>query len=152
MKLIVAIPLMLIMIVALRASFVLILLGMLPSVVAYYAGKDENKISVATITCCNFAGALPYILDLTQNGNTWIRLSVMLSEPMVWVIMYGMAALGYMLVRSCPLIYNYALIVVNTSLAFQLQQKQDTLVREWGEGIVRDLPTVANLPAKKDTS
>ncbi len=127
------------LIVFMKATFVLLLLGMLPSVVAYFADTTHDKMAVSTITCCNLSGTLPYVIELAQTGGEWSFLSYYLANGIAWMTMYGMAALGYLLVRVCPLAYNSILLVINSSMAFQIQQKQDALVKEWGEDVTREL-------------
>jgi hypothetical protein len=118
-----------------KAGFVLILCGILPTVIAYYADTTKHRYGVATVTCCNLSGVLPYVVELHYYGNNWAQLSSYLSDATVWLWMYGMAALGYLLVTGCPMAYRYGLQIINTSFAFQIQQKQDALVKEWGEDI-----------------
>jgi hypothetical protein len=129
------IPAVLILTVLLKGGFILILFGILPTIVAYYADTSHEQHGVATIACCNISGTLPYVMELNNAGNSWSQLSSYLGDPMMWMTMYGMAALGYGLIKICPMVCHYGLRVINTSLAFGVQQKQDALVREWGESI-----------------
>ena len=124
-----------ILIFLLRSAFILVVFGTLPTLVAYYADTSENRLGLASIASCNLAGVLPYVVELSVTGNSIQMLSNYLSNPNVWFIMYGLAALGYILVKGCPLLYRYSLKAVNSSIVFQLEQKQDTLVKEWGEDL-----------------
>lgn len=128
-------PLCVLMIVLLKASFVLLLVMMLPSIVAFYADTSEDRMEVTTITCNNFAGCLPYVVELSVNNGEWPMLSFFLSNPTVWLASYGMAALGYLLIRVCPHAYHYALLALHTSIVMNIEHKQEALVNEWGEAI-----------------
>ena len=123
------------LIIFLKSAFILILLGCLPAVVAFYADKSEDKMAVCTVASCNIAGVLPYVTELTMEGNTLNNLSHYFSNANVWFMMYGMAALGYALVAFCPLMYQHTMRLINSSLVFQLEQKREALVKEWGEDI-----------------
>ncbi len=124
-----------VLIILLKSTFVLILMGILPTIVAFYADTSQTKLNGSTIACCNVSGVLPYVAELHEAGNSWSLLSHYLSNPSVWVIMYGMAGLGYVLVKGCPIIYHNILRITHTSKVFKIQQSQDALIKEWGEGI-----------------
>jgi hypothetical protein len=129
------IPAVLMLIVVLQASFVLILLGLLPTVIAYYADTTRDRLGVATIACCNLAGVVPHAVDLVLGGNKWNMLGHYVGSGTVWLSMYGMALVGYGLIRLCPMLFNIVMVTMNTSKVFQLQQRQDALIKEWGEHV-----------------
>lgn len=129
------VPLVLILIVVLQASFVLILVGLLPTVIAYYADTTNDRLGVATIACCNLSGVIPHAVDLVLAGNKWNMLGNYVASGTVWLSMYGMALVGYALIRLCPMMFNIGALTVNTSKIFQLQQRQDSLIKEWGDKI-----------------
>lgn len=124
-----------VLILLLKSAFILVVFGTLPTLVAYYADTSHNSLGRASIASCNLAGVLPYVVELSVKGNDMQMLSNYLSNPNVWFVMYGLAALGYLLVKGCPLLYRYSLKAVNSSMVFQLEQKQDALVKEWGEDL-----------------
>jgi hypothetical protein len=123
------------MTVLLEAGFLFVLFGMLPTIIAFYADTTDERLGATTIGCCNLSGVLPYVLTLHGASNSWTMLTQYLSDPMIYLHMYGMAACGYVLIRICPTLYRWGMRAINTSLAFQVQQQQENLVREWGEGI-----------------
>jgi hypothetical protein len=123
------------MTVVMEAGFLFILFGVLPTIIAFYADTTEERLGAATIACCNLSGVLPYVMPLQESNNSWAMLTQFLSDPMVWLHMYGMAGLGYILIRICPTLYRLGLHAIHTSLAFQVQQHQENMVKEWGEDI-----------------
>ena len=129
------VPIMLVLVVLMEAGFLLVLFGVIPTIIAFYADTSDERLKVSTIACCNLSGVLPYALRLHAEHNSWSRLTAMLSDPMIWLQMYGMAGLGYMLIRFCPMLYHTTLRAINRSIAFQVEQRQEVLVKEWGEGI-----------------
>jgi hypothetical protein len=135
MTLVLMLPLFVVATVFMQATMVLILCGLMPMIIAYYADTSSERLQLSTIACCNVAGVLPYAVPLSQSGGKWEHLSYYVSDPMVWMVMYGMAGLGYVLIKICPYSYHAALKVSYASKAFQLQQKQDALVKEWGNDI-----------------
>jgi hypothetical protein len=129
------IPIMLVLVVVMEAGFILILFGIIPTIIAFYADTSEERLKVATIACCNLSGVMPYAMDLHNAHNSWSTLTAMLSDPLIWLHMYGMAGFGYLLMRLCPMMYHLSLRAINRSLAFQMEQRQDALAKEWGEEI-----------------
>ncbi len=124
-----------ILVIALKSTFVLVMLGTLPTIIAYYADRSEDKFALSCIACCNLSGVLPYVAELSIKGSSLTHLSDYLGSPRVWFVMYGMAAIGYLLVKGCPMLYRNSMRVINSSMVFQLEQKQEALVKEWGEDI-----------------
>lgn len=161
---IILVLIMLAIIILYKAAFVLLLLGMLPTIVANYADTtstkmgatkmgatkisvtkiDATKMRVYTIFCCNLAGLLPYFIPFAQNGGSSEELIHRVSDYNMWIIIYGMAACGYGLIKLCPTIYHGFLRVSYASKAFQAQQKQDALLKEWGD----DVANIAAVTAK----
>ncbi len=128
-------PILLVLVVVMEAGFLLVLFGVIPTIIAFYADTSEERLKVSTIACCNLSGVLPYAMELHKSHNSWSRLTAMLSDPLMWLQMYGMAGLGYALIRFCPMFYQMGLRAVNGSIAFQMEQRQEVLVKEWGEDI-----------------
>jgi hypothetical protein len=127
-----------VLIVTIKAAYILIIFGCLPTIVAYYADKTEDKMEVATIACCNLCGVMPYVAEMASKGKSLSLMSHYVSNPNVWLTMYGAAAVGYGLIKFCPMMYRKSLKLINSSIVYQLEQQQEKLVRDWGDDI-RDL-------------
>ncbi len=134
------VPLMLAIIVLYKSAFVLLLLGMLPTIVAHYAETTPQKTRTCTIFCCNLAGLLPYFTPFALSGGRWEDLGYRMADLDMWLRIYGMAACGYGLIKLCPAIYHGFLRISYASKAFQMQQKQDSLLKQWGD----DVATLSN--------
>jgi hypothetical protein len=128
-------PLVLLMAVFLKAAFVLLLFGMLPTIVANYADNTTERMRVLTVGCCNMAGLLPYFIPYMVQGGDLGQLKFYMTDGKMWLVIYGIAACGYGFVRFCPSICHFFLRISYASKAFHLQQKQDNLMREWGDDL-----------------
>ncbi len=124
-----------VLIVTIKSAYILVLVGCLPTIVAYYADKSEDKMEVATIACCNLCGVMPYVAEMAAKGKGLVLMSYYLGSPTVWLVMYGSAAIGYGLIKFCPMIYRKSMGVINSSIVYQLEQQQEKLVKDWGEDI-----------------
>lgn len=128
-------------IIFLRQSFLLPLVGLLPSMVAYITDRVRGRPLFQTVLGCNAAGVMYYVIDLVlKRGNDTAALQHMLQDGKVWLLMYGAAALGYFIYFVAPTISFFFLRMVNQGRLMHLQAVQDKLRRDWGPSIDEDRP------------
>ena len=124
-----------VLIVTIKSAYILVIVGCLPTIIAYYADKSEDKLEVATIACCNLCGVMPYVAEMASKGKGLTLMSHYLGSPHIWFVMYGSAAIGYGLIKFCPMLYRKSITIINSSIIYQLEQQQEKLVKDWGEDI-----------------
>ncbi len=140
-------PMMFIMLIA-PAALVLLpiaivfIIGMIPTFVAYVVDRDPEKSAPITVGGPNLCGCLPYVLDLWKHGHTTIVSSFaglkVFSDPMVWLVTYGAAAVGWTLYFVIPPLVANAEIMRSERRIEALRQKKITLVQEWGPEVSGD--------------
>lgn len=113
-------------------AILLFMLGMLPAFVANYVDGSNERNHFRIVSACNLAGVLPFLIDLWKKGITSNSVQDMLVDPHVWLVMYGAAAFGWMLVWLFPLTVHFVLNVAQSSAISSLQHKQQQIVDEWG--------------------
>lgn len=124
------------LIVTLSFGAVLFTLGMLPSFVASYVDGSDDRNHFRVVAACNFAGVLPFIVDLFRKGEiTSDSVYSVLFTPYVWLVMYGAAAFGWALVWLFPRAVHFVLQIVQKSSANGLREKQQQIVDEWGSEV-----------------
>ncbi len=121
----------------LQGSFIFLLLGLLPSIVAYYADISKGKDVFRVVFACNLSGVLPFLADLVIKNNNTTLLLQLLSDPMVWLIMYLSAGFGYLLIRGMPYMVEFFYEFINITKISRLQSMQNKLLEEWGPEIQR---------------
>lgn len=122
-----------VLIVLLSFAAVLFMLGMLPSFVANYADTTKDRNHVRIIAACNFSGVLPYLAQLYKKGEiTSDAVNALLLNPTVWLVMYGAAAFGWLLVWFFPRAVHFVLNLVQDTSVKGLRDKQQQIVDEWG--------------------
>jgi len=125
-------------IVFLNAGFLLILLGLLPSVVAYFVDGSPRKDFYRAIRSCNLVGVLLCIAPLAPSyPHLGAAMQVIMSDPQVWLIIYGAAAAGWVLVGFCRLTSYVMLLITGEARAAQLEKARADLVAEWGDAITQ---------------
>lgn len=75
----------------------IILVGMLPTLVAYLVDNSLEKNKTLTIGAMNFAGCFPYLLSLWKGENTLNAALSYLENPKTIIFIYSIAALGYII-------------------------------------------------------
>lgn len=125
------------MIVLTQMTYVLFVIGMLPSFVAFYVDRSPSHSLFHTVMPCNLAGVLPFVVELIAQGNDSGTMRMMLSDFTVLLIMYASAGLGWVLVLTAP---HAAMLIIdglNGRQISQLRKTQTSLTREWGDEVTR---------------
>ena len=121
----------------LQSSFILLLVGMLPSVVAYFADTSRGRTTFRIVMACNLAGVLQFLTELVMQNNSASLLLQYLTDPVVWLMMYLSAAVGYILIRGMPFIVEFCYEMSNAARIARIQSLQNRLIEEWGPEIQR---------------
>lgn len=123
----------LVMMGLLRTGFMFFVIGMLPTVVAYLYDITKQKYLFRSIFASNLTGILPFIGELLQNGpsNNAVLQKVMSAE-FTWIIIYGSAFIGWLLVKVCPMIAQMFIVGYNQSLLERYENLQKRIESEWG--------------------
>lgn len=125
-------------IVLLQGGFLLTLLALMPSIMAYIVDTDRRKNSFKVVFSGNISAALPTLLPMVKaatSHNHKFDVTSTLMDPSVWLFIYLGAAAGWALIYLCKFISRF---VVKMSFEYNiksLENIQQMLVEEWGEEI-----------------
>lgn len=126
---------------AVLPTMVVVAVGMLPTLVAYIIDGRREKYAAFSVGCMNFCGVLPFMLQLWMTEHTFARAWQIVGDPVVWMVMYAAAAVGWIIYYGAP-------HIVAAYLRFQLDRRiqklrgyQKDLVEEWGDSITRGVTT-----------
>ncbi len=106
--------------------------GMIPTAVAAIVDRDPEKLAAISVGPLNFAGTLPIILEVMQNGNDMGAMGIALGSPFSWLIMYGAAAMGWLLYMGLPAMTSNIVAKQAERQIEKLIERQRELVGEWG--------------------
>ena len=115
-----------------KTSFLFFIIGMLPSIVVYYSDRTPKRRLSKTVFYCNMAGVASYTVDLVYSGNSLDMFIATISQPMNWLIIYGSAAIGWVLVWFCPIMSELVIDGFQKGKVMQLENSQKKLIEEWG--------------------
>ena len=74
-------------------TVVLLLVGFIPTIVAFFVDKDRQHSSATAIGAMNLAGITPFVIDLWIKGQSMGSVFQILSQSTSWLIIFGAAAL-----------------------------------------------------------
>ncbi len=118
-----------------KMSFIFLFIGMLPAMVAYLVDHDPNKYTSSTVAALNFSGVFPYMVDIFMQGGTFTAIESKLSDPVIWFVMYGSAAMGWAIVLCSPVIAAAMLDSIYKGRILHLESMQKKSIEEWGEEV-----------------
>lgn len=123
--------------IALASAFfastsLLLVAGMLPTLVALTTDRSPGKSAALSICTLNFAGTLPFVINLWRSGQGLGATLMILSEPYTWLVMYGAAGIGFAIYAYLPkFIATYVAYRAQSQLT-GLQSLQKKLIDTWG--------------------
>lgn len=118
---------------------VMLFFAMLPTVVAGLIDRTPQKTKAMTVGFMNFAGTFPFWLDLITSEHTMSYALTLVFQPMVMVVIYASAGVGYVIDWAMTGIVANLMVQVGQR---ELKRKQDELeemVRRWGPEVTGEL-------------
>ncbi|HEV2676645.1 MAG TPA: hypothetical protein VGV37_19120 [Aliidongia sp.] len=111
---------------------VLLLVGMVPSIVAYVVDRNERPMLAFTVAPLNLAGLMHYLLRLWTGGDTMPAAVHMLTDVYVWLVIYLSAGAGWLLFLGMPTIVAITIGRSLNSRKAKLDSLQARLRADWG--------------------
>ncbi len=111
---------------------------MAPTLVAFFiVDRHPSKYTTRAVGYLNFAGCLPYAIDLWRGGGVWDFeiLFTIITNPFTLLVMYTMAAVGWMILFAAPPIVAAYLAVTSEMREKTLKARQEELIEEWGRNV-----------------
>lgn len=117
--------------------------GLFPTLIALVIDRDENRAGFATIAYMNFAGVLPFILDLWMNGQTMDVALRIVRDPFTWVVMLGSAGVGQLILFAIPPAIAGMVINKKANRLVKLREGIKQLETIWGPDVATATPIEA---------
>lgn len=123
----------------LQIGFIFVLLALLPSLTTLLLDTSRRKYLFKAILFCNLTAIIPFVAAalVPSAGAASIELDMM--RVSTWLIVYGAAVGGWVLVWLCRLISYATLSVTYTARKQFLEGTQEALLEEWGKQVQRNL-------------
>ena len=123
--------------------------GFIPTLVALFTDNDPRKPVLTAIGFMNMAGVAPFVIELWQKGQTMDAALGILRKPDTWLVMFGAAGIGQLLLYAVP--PAMAMLTVNRieSRLKTLREGMEQLKAIWGPDVASTKPL--NLIRKQET-
>jgi hypothetical protein len=113
----------------------ILVVGGLPTLVAVVVDRHPRHYLSRCVGFPNLAGITPYLIKIWMHHTT-IAAMEMLTDPFVWLVMYGAAAIGWLIYLSAPSIAWLQVELMGGYRANILKARRRKLIEEWGDEIV----------------
>ncbi|MCI5049062.1 MAG: hypothetical protein MRY32_01845 [Rickettsiales bacterium] len=124
-----------ILVIFLQLSFILFLVGMIPTGIAYLTDDSDYRHKFHCVLPCNMAGVIPYMAQLLANGNEVGQMQAMMGDIGTIAVMYSCAGLGWILYGASPHMASAFVRILNSRKTGNINAIQQQLVKEWGPEI-----------------
>lgn len=123
--------------ILLQASFLFILLALMPAIMAYFVDIEPGKNTFKVVLAGNLSASLPTLVPMinAMTSNRKFDMSSVLMDPKVWLFIYMGAGVGWALIYLCKFISRFVVTVSFEYKVSSLENIQLMLVEEWGERI-----------------
>ena len=126
------------MVVLLKHSFIFLIVGMLPSIIALIVDRSQSQLQFRTVAAMNFSGVAPYMAMLWRQDNSSAAVQSVMADPNAWLIMYSAAAFGWGIVLFSPYFIRSAMSFFSDNKIHRIEMEQQELIEEWGAAVAAD--------------
>ena len=117
------------------STSLILFIGLIPSLVAFFVDQSEKKMKAVTVGSFNAIGCIPFVMQLWDQGKSLEVAMQIIFDPMVLVIIYSAAAVGYLV--------DWMVVSVATALLYKkgqdrkeaIAKRQAQLIKRWGDGV-----------------
>lgn len=116
------------------ATVTLLFICLLPSFVAWFIDRTEQKYAAFCVTGLNFCGLFPYLIELWGDHNMEHAINL-ITDVFVMVVVYGSAAMGWAMFLFIPPVVSSFMTALTERRLSALRANQAKLINEWGEEV-----------------
>jgi hypothetical protein len=115
-------------------------IGMVPTWVAWIVDRTEGRLRALTIGAMNFAGCVPFMMEIFMKGNSMDLAITYILEPRTIVVIYFAAAMGYLIDWAMTGIVASFQVQRTKSRLRQIGEEQKELTTRWGAEVTGAIP------------
>jgi hypothetical protein len=108
---------------------------LLPTLGAYIADRQRDKLLSVTVGLLNFCGALPALGAVWTKGQTMYAAGEVLGDVFLWLVAYGAAGIGWLIYMMMPPLVTAYYTITTKARIDELRKRQDKLIETWGPEI-----------------
>src|SRR5437868_8346203 len=118
------------------APLILVVLpGMMPTLVTLFVDRQRPRYLTYTVGAMNFSGVLPILLTIAKGPLTMAAAGLTLANPVSWIVMYGAAAVGWLICGATPPLARLCLELQANQRRRALEGLGKAIRQEWGDEV-----------------
>ena len=121
-------------------TVLLLLAGLVPTYVALITDNDPEKSGAVSVGAMNFAGIVPFIIDLWSKGQTMSNALHILGDPNSWLVILGASAVGQLIVYTIPQALATLTLAQAESRVKAMRKNLELLKEGWGPEVATTKP------------
>jgi hypothetical protein len=123
-------------VVIFRQTIIMVVIGLLPSIVAFIVDDTRSRSWAKSVSACNLAGLLPFVVEVYfYAGNSVGAMQEKMADFLMWLVVYGAAGLAWLFIWGMP---KVAMVFYRVYYTYRIQEHQKALLKlrdEWGAEI-----------------
>lgn len=127
-------------IIAALPSVIIILVGMIPTIVAYIIDLTPGRYAARCVAGLNIAGVVPFLNRLWSSTNDLPAAIGIVTDVYAWLAFYAASGVGWLLFASLPGIVASFKTYSAKRQANALRERLEELKEEWGEEVSGSTP------------
>lgn len=127
-------------IIAALPSVIIVVVGMIPTLVAYIIDLTPGRYAAKCVAGLNIAGVVPFLNQLWTSTNDLPTAIGVVTDVYAWLAFYAASGVGWLLFASLPGIVASFKTYNAKRQANTLRSRLEVLKEEWGEEISGNAP------------
>jgi len=123
------------LVVLMFPTFIVLVTGMLPTLVATFIERNREKHLAFTVGLMNLCGTLPGVVSVWEQGQSEQAAFNVLNDVFTWFAAYAAAAVGWGIYISMTYVMSSYYTISAKAKIQALRQTQRKLVDDWGEEV-----------------
>jgi len=119
---------------------IVMVIGMIPSIVAWITDRTEGRIRTLTVSSMNFAGCVPFLVEIYKTGNNIETAVSYITQPETIVVMYFAAGMGYLIDWAMTGIVSSIMVQKTKKRLSDILKEQKELTERWGHEVSGTVP------------
>ena len=117
--------------VAVMPTTLLLFVGMMPSIAAYFIDKTKQQLKAMTVGCLNFSACFYYWLELVSSDHSLVTAWEIISPTSI-SIMYAGAIAGYIVEWGVSMAVAVVMVQSGKSKLSSIRKQKEEMVERWG--------------------
>ncbi len=138
-----------VMAVVLLPTTIIIMIGLVPSAVAFFVDNSRERLLGSTVLSLNVAGVLPAVLRLWKTGHHMDNAIAIITQPSVLTMILVPSGIGWLLYIYTPQIASKLVRKRAESRIRALEKQQKELIEQWSPAVTNGVPMNPDEPQEK---